>query len=179
MLLESCNVQSILVAGPEPLLTEYRIHHGPKSCDPCGSSIRETQLVERIRYMPMMFVSYAAQRALLRYGRYYIEHTVKKRKHIFCASTKTAFCFYKLCTAKGQLFVDFFCQRSIRKTISKKLQAQHEISFELSMCSAALFKSIAKTMYLKGLQMFEALLFCSTYVVKPVLSYMWSRNVSY
>ena len=34
------------------------------------------------------------------------------------------------------------------------------------MCSAALFKSIAKTMYLKGLQMFEALLFCSTYVVK-------------
>ena len=34
------------------------------------------------------------------------------------------------------------------------------------MCSAGLFKSIAKTMYLKGLQMFEALLFCSTYVVK-------------
>ena len=30
------------MAGPEPLLTEYRIHHGPKSCDPCGSSIRES-----------------------------------------------------------------------------------------------------------------------------------------
>ena len=72
----------------------------------------------------MMFVSYAAQRALLRYGRYryYTEHTLKKRKHIFCASTKTAFCFYKLCTAKGQLFVDFFVNGPFVKLSAKNFR---------------------------------------------------------